>query len=50
MYFYKNNNNLYKVLFRAEKADTIIEDSMEICKAITYKPFEYYPVITTEAE
>ena len=50
MYFYKNNNNLYKVLFRAEKPDTIIEDSMEICKAITYKPFEYFPVITTEAE
>lgn len=48
MYFYKNNKNLYKVLFKAEKADKINEDSMEICQAITYKPFEYFPTVTEE--
>lgn len=43
MYFFTNSENTYKFMFSAEKADNAIEDSLAICRAVSYKPYKYYP-------
>ncbi len=42
MYFFENSNNLYKILFHSPDAETAVKDSLAICNAITYKPYQYY--------
>ncbi len=42
MYFFKNGNNTYKILYESSNAATAIADSEEICKTISYKPYNYY--------
>ena len=46
MYFFENSGNLYKVWFNSTNADTILNDSVAFCKAINYKPYQYYPELT----
>ncbi len=45
MYFFMNSDNLYKILFNAPNTETAMDDSLEICKAISFKPYQYYPVV-----
>lgn len=46
MYFFENSGNLYKILFESANTETLIDDSMTFCLAITYKPYKYYDVTT----
>lgn len=43
MYFFENSGNTYKFMFSTENKDTAVEDSLAICKAVSYKPYQYYP-------
>lgn len=50
LYFFENSNNVYKVLFNAqnpEDLNTAISDSEAICKAMAFKPYTYYPDVTS---
>lgn len=49
MYFFVNNNNLYKILFEAVDPATAIADSEAICAAVSYKPYQYFEVDVTDA-
>lgn len=42
MYFFENSGNLYKILFESSNPDTLLNDSVTFCKAITYKPYKYF--------
>lgn len=48
LYLFRNHGNIYKVLFTSANVETAISESVEICKAISYKPFDYYPPVTDE--
>ncbi len=51
MYFFVNNNNLYKILFEAADPATAVADSEAICAAVSYKPYQYFDVeVTDEAD
>ncbi len=54
MYFFENSNNLYKILFHSPDSATAVEDSLLICKSMSYKPYQYYiqdgDLDTTKAE
>lgn len=50
MYFFENSGNLYKIFIESDNADEAIADSLTFCKAITYKPYVYYPEVETEEE
>lgn len=45
MYFFTNSGNTYKVMFSTPNEETAIEDSLAICRAVSYKPYKYYPEI-----
>lgn len=49
MYFFENSGNLYKVWFKSTSPDTILNDSVAFCKAINYKPYQYFPEESTES-
>lgn len=49
MYFFINNDNLYKILFETANPDTAVEDSEAICAAVSYKPYQYFELDVTEA-
>lgn len=49
MYFFVNNNNLYKILFEAVDPATAIADSEAICAAVSYKPYQYFEIDVTDA-
>ena len=49
MYFFENSGNLYKILFESTAPDTILNDSVTFCMAITYKPYKYFLDTTTTA-
>ena len=48
LYFFRNAGNIYKVLFESQNPKTAVADSVAICNAIVYKPFDYYPPVTDE--
>ncbi len=49
MYFFRNEGNIYKILFesKSDKA-TAIKESETVCKAITFKPYDYFEPVTDE--
>ncbi len=49
MYFFVNNNNLYKILFEAVDPATAVADSEAICAAVSYKPYQYFEIDVTDA-
>ncbi len=49
MYFFEKSGNLYKILFESTAPDTILNDSVTFCMAITYKPYKYFLDTTTTA-
>ena len=49
MYFFVNNNNLYKILFEAADPSTAVADSEAICAAVSYKPYQYFEIDATDA-
>ncbi len=49
MYFFVNNNNLYKILFEATDPATAVADSEAICAAVSYKPYQYFEIDVTNA-
>jgi hypothetical protein len=46
MYFFENNGNVYKIFFETTKPDTILNDSLAFCRAMSYKPYQYFEVTT----
>ncbi len=51
MYFFVNNDNLYKILFEAADPATAVADSEAICAAVSYKPYQYFDIeVTDEAD
>lgn len=49
MYIFENSRNLYKIRYVAEEnTDTIIAESEEMLKAMTFKPYAYYTDITAK--
>ncbi|MEE1503756.1 MAG: hypothetical protein UGF89_05895 [Acutalibacteraceae bacterium] len=52
LYFFENSGNVYKVLFSGENVDekAFIVDSVEMCKAMSFKNFTYYNDITAVSE
>ncbi len=42
IYFFENSGNVYKIFFESTAPDIILTDSILFCKAITYKPYQYY--------
>lgn len=48
MYFFVNNNNLYKILFEAVDPATAVADSEAICAAVSYKPYQYFEIDVTD--
>ncbi len=49
MYFFVNNNNLYKILFEASDPSTAVADSEAICAAVSYKPYQYFETDVTNS-
>ncbi len=49
MYFFVNNNNLYKILFESADPNTAVADSEAICAAVSYKPYQYFEIDVTGA-
>ncbi len=49
LYFFRNHGNIYKILFESTNPNTAISESVAICKAISYKPFDYFEPITDES-
>lgn len=47
LYFFENSGNIYKVLFNSETIESAEADALEFCKAIDFKPYTYYPELTT---
>lgn len=49
LYFFENSDNVYKVLFNAQEGDltAAISASEELCKAMSFKPYTYYPDVTS---
>ncbi len=47
MYVFLNAGNLYKVIFETPDAANAISDSLEICDAISYKPYAYEPDVAS---
>lgn len=47
LYFFENSGNTYKLLFNAQGSTTAIADSEAFCKAMTFKPYTYYPDVTS---
>ncbi len=47
LYFFENSNNVYKILFNSKDSTTAIADSEALCEAITFKPYTYYPDVTS---
>ncbi len=47
LYFFENTDNIYKVLFNAKDGATAAADSEALLKAITFKPYTYYPDVTS---
>lgn len=50
LYFFENAGNVYKVLFSGTDSDTIIADTEEFCKAMSFKSFAYYDDITKSSK
>ena len=50
LYFFENFGNVYKVLFSGTDSDTIIADTEEFCKSMSFKSFTYYNDITKSSE
>lgn len=52
MYLFENSSNVYKILFTSDTKDGAVEDSEAFCKGFVFKPYTYYPDVTsaTEAE
>lgn len=48
MYFFENSGNTYKFLFSSKDKETAIDDSIVIAKAVSYKPYQYYPELETD--
>lgn len=48
LYFFRNHGNIYKILFESKNPGTAVTESVAICKAITYKPFDYFEPVTDE--
>lgn len=48
MYFFVNNDNLYKVLFVSADPTTAIAESEAICAAVSYKPYQYFEIEVTD--
>lgn len=48
LYFFENSGNVYKILFTGEDVDSKIftVDTVDFCKAMTFKNFAYYNDIT----
>ena len=46
LYFFRNAGNIYKILYESNNATTAVSDSVAICKAISYKPFDYFEPVT----
>lgn len=48
LYFFENSGNVYKLLFSGEDVDSKIftVDTVDFCKAMTFKNFAYYDDIT----
>lgn len=47
IYIFENSNNTYRIVFTTINSDTAIADSEALCKAITFKPYTYYPDVTS---
>lgn len=50
MYFFINNNNLYKILFESADPNTAVADSEAICAAVSYKPYQYFEIEVTSKD
>lgn len=48
LYLFRNNGNIYKILYESKNPATAVSDSVEICKAISYKPYDYFEPVTDE--
>lgn len=48
LYLFRNHGNIYKILFESTNPDTAVAESVAICKAISYKPYDYYEPVTDE--
>lgn len=52
LYFFENSGNVYKVLFTGEDVEekAFIVDTVEFCKAMSFKNFTYYSDVTAVSE
>ncbi len=52
LYFFENSGNVYKVLFVGEGVEekAFIVDTVEFCKAMSFKNFTYYNDVTAVSE
>ena len=52
LYFFENSNNVYKVLFTGEDVEekAFIVDTVEFCKAMSFKGFTYYTDVTAVSD
>lgn len=50
IYLFENSNNSYRIVFTTANSDTAIADSEALCKAITFKPYTYYPELTSTTQ
>lgn len=47
IYIFENSGNTYKIIFTAPDSDSAIEDSKAFCRAIEFKPYQYFDDITS---
>ncbi len=50
LYFFENSGNVYKVLFNSETIENAEADAIAFCKAIEFKPYTYFPDVTSKAK
>ncbi len=48
LYIFRNHGNIYKILFESKNPGTAVSESVAICKAISFKPFDYFEPVTDE--
>lgn len=48
LYLFRNHGNIYKILYESKNPNTAVSDSIAICKAISYKPYDYFEPVTDE--
>ncbi len=48
LYFFRNQGNIYKIIYETTNEADAVKNSELLCKAITFKPYDCYEPVTNE--